>query len=152
MTDQPLSIYHLVPAGYFQAQSLDQPYKPQTFDEEGFIHCTSGTDKLIEIANTYFDALPEDLLVLEIDPQRLTVPLKYEPPIHPTGQDPMLPKHRPLSQEQTPPDSEILFPHIYGLLNREAIIDNFSLQRDETGRWQMASAKRQVPTKKTLQR
>ena len=134
MTDQTQPIYHLVPADYFRAQASDQPYKPQTFDNEGFIHCTAGADLLIEIANTYFDTLPDVLLVLEIDPKRLTAPLKYEPPIHPTHQD-------PLPEEHTPPDPTILFPHIYGLLNREAVIDSFSLQRDEVGRWQMPSQK-----------
>ena len=127
-------VYHLVPAGYYRAQAPSRPYKPPAFDQEGFIHCTAGVDLLIEIANTYFKALPEDLLVLEVDPRRLTAPLKYEPPIPPPGQN-------STNDTASHAGTNLLFPHIYGLLNRKAIIDTFALQRDEVGRWQMPAQK-----------
>ena len=85
---------------------------------------------LVEIANLYFGDLSEPLLALEINPNRLTAPLKFEPPIHPAGQSSGL-------DETAGPDHTILFPHIYGPLNREAIVDNFVLRRDETGQWQI---------------
>lgn len=128
--DQAELIYHLVPAGYYQAQPKAHPYLPETFAQEGFIHCTAGLDVLIEIANTYFDTLPENLLVLKIDPQQLTAPLKFEPPIPPPGQT-------TAGKSDSLSDLQPLFPHIYGPLNREAIINTFTLDRDNTGRWQL---------------
>jgi len=134
MPDPAQPIYHLVPAGYYQAQPVDRPYYPETFAREGFIHCTAGADLLVEIANVYFDTLSGDLLVLEIDPQRLTAPLKFEPPIPPPGQN----STRNTSLRA---GSNLLFPHIYGPLDREAIINCFALQRDEAGRWHLPPQK-----------
>lgn len=79
---------------------------------------------MIEIANAYFASLPDELLALQINPNRLTAPLKFEPPVHPAGQPPAT-------------NADILFPHIYGPLNRQAIVRVFALQRGHSGRWQM---------------
>lgn len=122
MCSEMTPIYHLVPAQYYKAQPADQPYRPEPFDQEGFIHCTAGLPLLVKIANMYFVSLPDDLLVLEIDSARLDAPLKFEAPISPSG-------------EKSTHDPEVLFPHIYGPLNRAAIINIFSLARDETGQW-----------------
>jgi hypothetical protein len=130
MTPQNLPIYHLTPASIYYRQPENQPYQTETLEREGFIHCTSGAEKLIEVANAYFADLQDDLLVLEIDPARLTAPLLFEPPI--------LPLNASVSIAELPPSHQnTLFPHIYGPLDRQAIIAYFRLQRDETGRWQM---------------
>ncbi len=123
-----LPIYHLVPVAYYEAQPQNKAYQPETFAQEGFIHCATGVEMLLEVANVYFATLAESLLVLEINPQHLTTSLKFEPPIHPTNQ--------PFEDEADfVPESETLFPHIYGLLNREAIVNTFTLDRDELGLW-----------------
>ena len=125
MDHSPQVIYHLVSAGYYQQQPSDQPYTPENFAREGFVHCTAELALLVEIANTFFINLPDQLLVLEISPPHLTAPLKFEPPIPPAG------------TENTPgPDADVLFPHIYGPVNRDAIIDVYPLQQNESGRWQ----------------
>jgi uncharacterized protein (DUF952 family) len=130
MTQPSLPIYHLTPASYYRSQPSDQPYQPATLAEEGFIHCTAGSEKLVEIANTFFATLQDELMALEIDQAQLTVPLVFEPPIPPL--------HTVASTVQVAnPDSNILFPHIYGPLNRQAIVNRFALQRDQTGQWQM---------------
>jgi uncharacterized protein (DUF952 family) len=130
MDDRALPIFHLTAANYYYRQAQDQPYRPETFAQEGFIHCTGGSEKLVEIANSFFADLEEDLLVLEIDPSRLTAPLKFEPPIPPA-------QSASIHDEISVPDPGLLFPHIYGPLNREAIIRSFALLRDEMGRWRM---------------
>ena len=129
-TNDTRLIYHLVPAGYYRRQPAERPYLPETFNQEGFIHCTSGVELLVEVANTFFANLPDDLFVLEIDPTRLTAPLKYEPPLP------------PVVTTSTPdvtasPQFDQLFPHIYGPLNRRAIKRQFALQRAENGTWQL---------------
>jgi uncharacterized protein (DUF952 family) len=136
MIDQPhltsgtLPIYHLVPAIDYHRQPKDQPYLPQTFTQEGFIHCTAGASMLLEVANAFFADLADELLVLEIDPNRLTAPLKFEPP--------MPPIHASTTSKKTVTASPgTLFPHIYGPLNRQAIVRCFALARTETGQWQM---------------
>jgi uncharacterized protein (DUF952 family) len=117
-------IYHLVPQSYHIAQSPAEPYRPATFAEEGFIHCTAEPEVLLEIANLYFTGLDELLLVYTIDEERLTSPLKYEPPAQVAG-----------AEDQPGPADDTLFPHIYGPLNREAILEVGALKRDSAGRW-----------------
>jgi uncharacterized protein (DUF952 family) len=129
-TDRPLPIYHLTPASVYYRQPEDQPYQPETLASEGFIHCTAGAVRLVEVANTFFADLQDDLLVLEIDPVPLTAPLVFEPPIPPVGA-------ASAHQEIFAPDLDTLFPHIYGLLNREAIVNCFELRRDLAGKWHM---------------
>jgi uncharacterized protein len=130
MTQQNLPIYHLTPASYYHCQPENQPYQTETLVQEGFIHCTAGVEKLIEVANVYFANLQDDLLVLEIDPAQLTAPLIFEPPIPPIN--------APVVTEETSPShSNTLFPHIYGPLDQQAIIACFALKRDQARQWQM---------------
>ena len=130
MTHQNLPIYHLTPASYYHCQPENQPYQTETLAQEGFIHCTAGAEKLIEVANIYFANFRDDLLVLEIDPAQLTAPLIFEPPIPPIN--------APVVTEETSTSHlNTLFPHIYGPLDRQAILSCFALQRDQAGRWQM---------------
>ena len=128
MPNQSRPIYHLVPLSYYQAQPSDQPYLPDAFDDEGFIHCTVGADTLLQVANAFLGNLTQPLLVLEIDPDRLTVPLKFEPPASPKS-----------AESDFTPNPDILFPHVYGPLNREAIKHTFLLQRGSDDKWQMPS-------------
>ena len=82
---------------------------------------------LLQVANAFFADLPEPLLALEIDPDRLTAPLKFEPPASPKSVD-----------TDFTPAADTLFPHIYGPLNREAIKRTITLQRSRSGQWQMS--------------
>lgn len=119
-------IYHLVGAAEYQAQPPDQPYAPGSLRQEGFIHCTAEKSLLIEVANAFFADPGVELLVLVIDPQRLTARLVFEPPASPV-----------YASEQTSfnPPPQTLFPHLYGPLNREAVLDIFALAREINGHW-----------------
>jgi uncharacterized protein (DUF952 family) len=116
--------YHLFPESYHLAQADTDLYLPATFDEEGFIHCTTEAAVLVDIANLYFAGLTEPLFVYTIDEARLTSPVKYEPPAHVAGAD-----------NQAGPADNILFPHIYGPINRPAIVETTALVRNDVGRW-----------------
>jgi uncharacterized protein (DUF952 family) len=103
-------IYHLVPTDYWEAQPADRPYVPVDYAREGFIHCTRGVEQLAVVANRYYQDDPRAWLVLVLDEQAVTSEIKYEP-----GQD------------------EVLYPHIYGPLNREAIRQVLHMPRDPDG-------------------
>jgi len=62
---------------------------------------------MYDVANKYYRGAPNMVLV-HIDPAALTSPVKWEPPAHIDG-SPSLP-------------DEPLFPHIYGVINLEAVI------------------------------
>jgi len=89
-------IYHVVMPDYWQEFENKDGYISPTFAEEGFIHCC--TKAQIEyVLTTYFKGVSE-ILLLEIDTDLLTSKLLVEPA---NGQH---------------------FQHIYGQINRKAII------------------------------
>jgi uncharacterized protein (DUF952 family) len=102
-------IYHLTPAEYFNSLPADQPYLPREFERDGFIHCTKGEERLLLVADTVYRRVPGDFLALVIDERKVTSPVKYENV------------------------GGILFPHIYGPLNRDAIVRSVTLGRREDG-------------------
>jgi len=106
-------IYHLAPIDYFHAQPPDRPYTPAEFDREGFIHCTKGDEHLVVVANRYYRNDARAFLVVVIDEDLVTAQIKYEP-----GAD------------------GALYPHIYGGLNRNAIVSVLRMPRLPDGTFQ----------------
>lgn len=91
-------LYHIVLADYYDSLPADQPYVPPRFAEEGFIHCTKGEDRLLLVANTVYRKMPGKFWLLVIDEHKVKPEIRYEIV------------------------GEIVFPHIYGPLNRDAIV------------------------------
>jgi len=102
-------IYHLVAPLVWDAVETG-PYRPASVDAEGFIHC-SNEDQVARVANHFYADQPE-LLVLCIDPARLVDPVRDEEA-----------------------DTGERFPHIYGPIPRQAIVDVRRLKRDPDGLW-----------------
>jgi uncharacterized protein (DUF952 family) len=103
-------IYHLVPVDYWAAQPTDRSYLPCDFEREGFIHCTRGEEQLASVANRYYRNDRREWLALVIDENAVSAEIKYEP-----GTE------------------GVLYPHIYGALNREAVIEVCAMPRDHDG-------------------
>jgi len=92
-------------ANWIEAQQQGSITAP-SLAAEGFIHCST-EHQMRDVANKYYRGATNMVLV-HIDPAALTSPLKWEPPAHIDG-SPSLP-------------DEPLFPHIYGVINLEAVI------------------------------
>jgi glutathione S-transferase len=88
----------------------EQPYRTDSLTAEGFIHCAFAEQ--VAAAANRFHADATDLLVVTIDPARLTSPLREE-----------------LSS------SGKLFPHVYGPINRDAVTAVAPLAKGPDGRW-----------------
>jgi uncharacterized protein (DUF952 family) len=142
-------ILHLVPKGEWDAVPAGKPYVPASFATDGFIHCTDDARVLLKIANQFYKDVPGEVLLLTIDENALTSPVKWEAPVHVmpvkahTGQEkggqgegervlppevvveaeieaaPVAPS-KPEAAKEEPTATQ--FPHIYGPLNREAIV------------------------------
>jgi uncharacterized protein (DUF952 family) len=106
-------IYHLVPIDYWESQPTDRPYTPADFAREGFIHCTRGDEQIAVVANRYYRNDRRAWRVLVIAEQVVSSEIKYEP-----GSD------------------DAFYPHIYGPLNREAVINVLPMPRDHDGVFQ----------------
>ncbi len=113
-------VLHIVPAAYFEALPADQPYLPSQFESDGFVHCTREAEVLLAVANAIYRAVPGRFLTLVIDPARLTAPLRYEPPSPPPA-------------DPSAPLAGHLFPHIYGAVDREAIVEVRPVRRAPDG-------------------
>ena len=106
-------IFHIVEKEIFKSSVKDGEYIPESIEEEGFIHCSTGFE-INDTANRIFSD-KTDLLLLIIDTKRVEVPIKYE-------KDPDLGKE---------------FPHIYGPLNTIAILDKIDLEPNDEGEFDL---------------
>ena len=84
-----------VAAGDYRVSSLGV-----TLEQEGFIHA-SRADQWEGVKERYYGGVTEPLVLLVIDPAKLTAPLVVE----------------------EVPGSGETFPHIYGPLNLDAVVD-----------------------------
>src|SRR5512140_3134097 len=91
-------------------------YSAPSLESEGFIH-GSTLKQVLPVAAKYYKGQP-GLVLLEIDPKRLTSELKWESP---TGGPP----------PGVPEDES--FPHIYGPINLEAIVQVLDFEPNSSG-------------------
>ncbi len=92
-------------------------YAPSSLGSQGFIHCSS-VDQVLPVAAQFYRG-QSGLVLLVVDPRRLISPLKWES-----------------SAEGAPPpgvDAEALFPHIYGPLNLDAVVQVLDFEPDANG-------------------
>ena len=120
------SIFHLVPARELPGGVTPRRYTPRHLAEDGFVHCAGSPEVALAVASDYFGDLGPDepLVVLAIDPGRLSAPLRFEAPAPRPG---AAPRHLALAAS---------FPHVYGPIDLPAIRGAGVLARDGTGyRW-----------------
>ncbi len=114
-------LHHLAPAADYKSAPADAPYRPASLAAQGFIHCTVEPAVLLEVANRFYRGQAGDFVVLDLDSRRLTAEVRFEAPVPPAA---------PGS-----PLAGVLFPHVYGPINREAIVSVRPAQRAEDGRF-----------------
>ncbi len=100
--------FHLTPAAVWLSQAEAATYQPEPFATEGFIHCTDGEENLVRVANLFYQRDPRPHVVLMIDLERVTAPVRYE-------------------------DPDCIFPHLHGPLNREAVVAVRAIERHDDG-------------------
>jgi uncharacterized protein (DUF952 family) len=95
------------------AQKSDE-YTADSLAGQGFIHC-SKPQQVLRVANLVYSG-QHGLVLLVIDPARLASELRWEP-----GVD--------LATE--------LFPHIYGPINLDAVVDVLAFESDPDGNFHL---------------
>jgi uncharacterized protein (DUF952 family) len=90
-------IYHIVPASIWDSQESQPNYEAASLKNEGFIHL-SKQEQVAQTLSRYYQNVP-GLLLLHVDTDRLTSELKFEPSTN-----------------------NELFPHLYGPLNKDAVV------------------------------
>lgn len=96
-------IYHITSSENWKSALSKGFYEAASLDSEGFIHCS--TDAQVAGTLERFFTGQTNLVKLVIDPAKLLHDLKYEQAV----------------------DVDMLFPHIYGVINVDAVIDVITL-------------------------
>ena len=102
-------IFHLTYKDAWEAARPAGEYAAPSLAEEGFIHCSKDIPQLLKVAGRLYPG-ETGLLVLDVDLERLTSPLKDEPS-----------------------RSGEIYPHIYGILNADAVVRERVLEVDADG-------------------
>lgn len=102
--------FHLVPEMAWSATDQAADYQASSLEAEGFIHCTDGVAALGETFDRYYAADPRAFLALTLDLDALNVPWRYD-----VGGSP--------------------YPHIYGSIERSAIVGISRVDRMADGRF-----------------
>jgi uncharacterized protein (DUF952 family) len=102
-------IFHIVPQAIWSDAQSQAAYQPASLGTEGFIHCST-REQLLGSATSHFHG-QSHLVVLCIDEQRVAADIRYE---NLTG-------------------GALLFPHIYGPLNADAMVDVLELPQTAAG-------------------
>ena len=104
-------ILHICSLEDWQAAQEAGEYRVDSLTTEGFIHC-SRPEQVIDVANRYFsgaDGGRADLLLVWMDPSKLTAELRWEP------------------------SEGDIYPHLYGPLNLAAVIQVSTFLPDDDG-------------------
>jgi uncharacterized protein (DUF952 family) len=100
-------ITHICRRHEWDSAQNDGIYRTESLVVEGFIHC-SLPEQVIKVANSFFPGVV-DLVLLWIDPQKLTAELRWESS---NGDE---------------------FPHLYGSLNLDAVLSVRDFLPDSDG-------------------
>ena len=109
-----MRIFHIAVAAEWEAALESGAYTTSTLGrtlaEEGFIHC-SHEDQWQQVRRDYYADATAPLVLLVIDTDRLTAPVR----------------------EDDVPGSDRPFPHVYGPINPDAVVETWDLSLP--GRW-----------------
>jgi len=105
-------IFHICLREAWETAIKQSVYRADSLETQGFIHCSSH-EQFERVANTYFRG-GKDLVLLIIDPFKVEADIKWELAMDVPG---------------------LLFPHIYGALNLDAVIQVMDLTSKPDGSW-----------------
>lgn len=94
--DKPTT-FHLTPQEDWTRQANDPTYTPDAYAQDGFVHCTDGEANVLAVGNLFYRGDPRPYVALVLDPARLTADVRYE-------------------------DEDHRYPHVYGPIDREAVV------------------------------
>ena len=112
-------IYHITSRSAWNEARERGDYRAESLETEGFIHCSTES-QVVPVAERFYAGL-SDLLLLVIEPARLASDLKWEPPAGGTP-PPGIPEGD-------------LFPHVYGPINLDAVVQVLDLQANPDGKF-----------------
>jgi uncharacterized protein (DUF952 family) len=108
-------IFHITQRQAWHAAQAQGLYRCESLDREGFIHCSTQA-QVIRVANWFYRG-QAGLVLLQIDADRLQAELRYDP--IETGE---------------------AFPHLYGPLNLESVVQVHTFEPQADGSFELPDA------------
>jgi uncharacterized protein (DUF952 family) len=102
--------YHLTPVEWWDGAPGDQPLGAPSLEAEGFIHCTDGAEAMVATANRHYRDDRRPFVVLTVDLDRVTSEWRVE-------------------------DPGGIYPHVFGPIDRAAIVSVVPAPRHPDGRF-----------------
>ncbi|QLD86166.1 DUF952 domain-containing protein [Natronomonas halophila] len=102
-------IVHALPQSDWESFQKHGEYRPSSLDTQGFVHC-SKPGQIVVVAD-YKHADSDKMVLLLLNEPSLDSPVRYE----------------------TSGDGASAYPHVYGPLTLDAVVESFSFVQDETG-------------------
>jgi uncharacterized protein (DUF952 family) len=109
-------IFHFINRSDLDRNLTDRELIVPSLETQGFIHC-SKLDQVIGVAN-FIAPYDEEMQLIEINESQVLPEVRYE----------------------NPDGGEVLFPHIYGPLNRDAIVAIHQMEWDGEDGYQLPEA------------
>ena len=103
-------IFHVCTRAQADAALASGEYRAPSLESEGFIHM-SQAHQVQGVVDRYY-AGQAGLVLLVVAPERLRAPLRWEPP-----------GTLRVAAGAKLPDAALLFPHLYGPLNTDAVLE-----------------------------
>ena len=130
-------IYHMCIDTDFASQTQAKSiYFPPTYEQDGFVHATADPLLLIGVANNFYKTSVGNWICLEIDARRLSSIVKMEARklaifynIHLYN----MCIAAPVGNVESNSSSTVLFPHIYGGINAESVVNTYPIIRESDG-------------------
>jgi len=118
-------ILHITSGEAWKAAQAAGSYEAPSLQSQGFIHL-SKPEQVQNTLNRFYPNATE-VLLLHINPAQLQATLKYEAPDHTGAQ-----------VEVKSSETEGTFPHLYGALNLDAVVDTENIHRSgESWSWSL---------------
>lgn len=107
-------LFHITTEDHWKEYKTNGNYEPESLETKGFIKCSSG-NQLEGAANRFFPE-KDEILLLVIDVSLIRENIKYEEDDE-TGEK---------------------FPHIYGPLSTNAVIDKIEIKAEDSGKFNIS--------------
>ena len=108
-------VLHLMPRDAWERLVPGEPITNASLETEGFIHCTDDHDVLLQVANAFYRDVPGEFVVLRVAAADLTSACVWEAPAHINGSGESFAES---------------FPHVYGPIDRNAVVGVEAVRRD----------------------
>lgn len=110
-------ILHLTELSHWRAGG---DVEADSLSTQGFLHASPDTDTMVAVANAFYSDPAEPMIVLVVDTEKVPAEVRWE------------------AADPSPPPgvrADVLFPHVFGVIPRQAVRALRRLVRDPWGKY-----------------